>query len=192
MAKVVVKSKVKKVKRKFPVKIQAPEYLNSVELGTSQVTDLSLLPGKRAKVNLMYVTGNIKNQNIRLTFKITDVTSGLAQTTVCVYDQIPYYLGRFLKPGSDLIEDSFEVKTKDGKEIRLKPFIVTKMNASKTVLSSMRVKAREIMEKEIATKDYDEFISSIVFGKIQNVFRNELKAIFPLKALEFRKVELLN
>ena len=57
MAKVVVKSKVKKVKRKFPVKVQAPEYLSSKVLGESNVTDLNSLLGKTSKMNMMYVTG---------------------------------------------------------------------------------------------------------------------------------------
>ncbi len=192
MAKVVVKSKAKKIKRKFPVKIVAPEYLNSTELGSSQVTDLTSMVGKRAKVNLMYVTGNIKNQNIRLTFKVIEVSSGLANTTVAIYEQIPYYLSRYLKAGSDLVEDSIIVKSKDGFNIRIKPFIVTKMNSSKNTLTSMRAKTREVIANEAMSKTYDEFISAIISGKLQNVFRNEVKTIFPVKTFEFRKVELLN
>ena len=115
MAKVVVKSKVKKVKRKYPVEVRAPDFLNAYVLGRSDVTDLSTMVGKGAKVNLMYITGNAKNQNIRLGFRVTDVKSGLATTEVTSYEQIPYYLGRFVKKGSDLLEDSFTAKTKDEK-----------------------------------------------------------------------------
>lgn len=191
MAKVVVKSKVKKVKRKFPVKVQAPEYLSSVELGESSVTDLNSVVGKTSKMNMMYVTGNVKNQNIRLTFKITEVNSGLAKTTVSVYEQIPYYLGRFVKKGSDLVEDSFTVKSKDGLSVRVKPFIVTKQNTSTMVLSSIRLKFREVAKKEFESISYDEIMSSIISGKYQNVFRNELKKVFPLKVFEFKKAELV-
>ena len=122
MAKVVVKSKVKKAKRKFPVEIKAPEFLNSVTLGHSEVTDLNALVGKTSKMNLMYITGNVKNQNVRLTFGITEASSGLAKTTVKSYEQIPYYLGRFVKKGSDLVEDSVVSTTKDGQNVRVKPF----------------------------------------------------------------------
>ncbi len=190
MAKVVVKSKVKKVKRKFPVEIVAPEFLNSVHLGSSNVTDLSTMIGKTAKVNLMYVTGNIKNQNVRLVFKVEEVSSGLAKTQVSSYSQIPYYLGRFVKSGSDLVEDSFVAKTKDGKNVRVKPFIVTKMKVGQNVLSAIRTKSSDLIKKEVSTKTYDEFMSSVITGKVQSVFRNEVKKVFPLKAFEFRKVEM--
>lgn len=191
MAKIVVKSKVKKIKRKFPVETVAPEYLNSVKLGKSEVTDLNAMVGKTAKINLMYVTGNVKNQSIRLIFKIVEVASGLAKTEVIAYSQIPYYLGRFVKKGSDLVEDSFIVKTKDNVEVRVKPFIVTKNNASGMVLSALRNEARVLIGKEVGTKNYGEFISSVVYGKLQNSFRNDLKKILPIKSFEFKKVEML-
>lgn len=190
MAKVVVKSKVKKTKKKFPVEIRAPEYLNNYLLGNSQVTDLNSLVGKTAKINLMYITGNVKNQNVRLTFSVNEVNSGLAKTIVTKYDQIPYYLGRFVRKGSDLIEDSFEVTTKDSRVVTIKPFIVTKMNTSGLILSQIRKNLRELVEKDAKESVYDEFISSIIGGRIQNGYRTELKKIFPLKALEFKKVEL--
>jgi ribosomal protein S3AE len=190
MAKVVIKSKQKKVKRKFPVVVYAPEYLNSHKIGESEVTDLNQLIGRTSKINLMYITKSMKNQNIRLTFKIVDVASGKANTEVYVYEQIPYYLGRFLKTNSDLVEDSFVVETKDGVKVRVKPFIVTKGNTTELVRKAIRAKTREIVQKEASEKEYSEFISQIIFGKIQNVHRNDVKKIFPIKTFEFRKIEI--
>ena len=192
MAKVVVKSKAKKIKRKYPVEIRAPEYLNSVKLSSSNVTDLNLLVGMSSKVNMMYVTGNVKNQNIRLTFIVTEVSSGLAKTQVKTYEQIAYYLGRFVKKGSDLVDDSFVCKTKDKLSVRVKPFLVTKLNTSTLTKSLLRAKTRELVSKEAKESSYDEFMSSVIQGKIQVALRNDLKKIFPLKALEFRKVSLEN
>lgn len=191
MAKVVVKSKVKKIKRKYPVEIKAPEYLNSVSLGKSEVTDLNLVIGKTIKLNLMYITGNVKNQNVRLVFNVTEVNSGLAKTQISSYSQIPYYLGRFVKKGSDLVEDSFVAKTKDGIDVRVKPFIVSKTNASSMVLSALRVEAKKIITHDISTKTYEEFMGSVINGKIQTSYRNDVKKILPIKTFEFRKVEMV-
>ena len=191
MAKVVVKTKVKKLKRKFPVEIKAPEYLNSVSLGKSEVTDLNALVGKTTKLNMMYVSGNVKNQNIRLVFKVIEVSSGLAKTEVSAYYQIPYYLSRFVKAGSDLVEDSFVVVSKDGKTVKIQPFVVTKMNASAMIASAIRAAIKEIVTKDITSKTYDEFMASVIAGKVQTGYRNEIKKIFPLKTFEFREVELV-
>lgn len=191
MAKVVVKQKQKKAKRKYPVEVKAPEYLNSYVLGRSQVTDLTAFVGKTAKVNLMYITGNVKNQNVRLTFSVTEVSSGLATTEVKVYEQIPYYLGRLVRQGSDLVEDSFETQTKDGRVIRVKPFIVTKQNTSGLILSQIRKEARDLIEKEVGESTLDEFMNAVIGGRVQLTYRNELRKLMPLKAFEFRKVELV-
>ena len=191
MAKVVVKSKVKKVKKKFPVELKAPEYLNSVSLGHSNVTDLGDLVGKTAKLNMMYVSGNVKNQNIRLKLKVTEVNSGLAKTQVSVYEQIPYYLGRFLKAGADLVEDSYVATTKDGVKVRVKPFVVTKMNTGTNVASALREETRKLIDKEAKEHTYEEFIANVISAKMQNSLRTDLKKVFPLKTFEFRKVELV-
>lgn len=189
MAKVVVKSKVKKIKRKFPVEIVAPQSLASSTIGRADVTDLSTLVGRTSKLNLMHVTGNARNQNIRLTFKVTEVSSGKAVTEVKSYEQIPYYLGRQVKKGSDLVEDSFDLETKDGAKVRVKPFMITKQNASSIVKSSLRQKSRDLLTEDALTKTYDEFVGGVIHGKVQATFRNELKKIFPLKMFELRRVE---
>ncbi len=190
MAKVIVKTKVKKVKKKYPIEIKAPEYLNSFHIGNSQVTDLASTVGKTSKINLMYVTNNVKNQNIRLTFRIIEVASGLAKTEVVVYEQIPYYLGRHVKAGSELIEDSFSVKSKDGREVVLKPFIVGKENASSLIKSLLRKKTRELVSKELEKTNSDEYMAAVINGKVQTVYKNEIKKIFPIKALEFRMIQI--
>lgn len=187
---VVIKSKAKKAERKYPVQLVAPDYLNSIKVGEAQVSDLDAFVGKTAKINLMYITNNVKNQNIRLTFKVIDVKSGLAKTTVSHYEQIAYYLGRFVKAGSDLLEDSVVATSADGKKVRVKPFIVTKSQATGMILSALRKVAREQIAKELSQVTFDEFMSSVISGKVQNVLRNEVKKIFPLKTFEFKKVEL--
>lgn len=185
-----VKSKVKKTKRKFPVEIVAPEFLNSKRIGSSEVTDLNSLVGKTTKVSMMYITGSVKNQNVRLTFKINEVNSGLAKTQLSMYQQIPYYLGRHVKANSNLIEDSFVVKSKDGLDVRIKPFIVTKQMASGLVKSVIRNETKKIIGNELASKTYNEFMNEVIGGKVQIGFRNALKVILPLKAFEFKKISL--
>jgi len=190
MAKIAIKSKVKKVKRKFPVEFIAPEFLNSKKLGKANVTDLNSLVGKTSKINLMYITGNSRNQNIRLVFKVIDVSSGLAKTQVKSYSHIPYYLRRFVKVGSEIMEDSFVCTSKDKIKIRIKPFVITKGKTSSMVLSTLRNKVKELISKEVEKKTYDDFLNGVIYGKEQNLYKNELKKILPIKLFEFKKVEL--
>ena len=190
MAKVVVKQKTKKVKRKFPVEFIAPEVFNSKSLGTSSVSDLNKTIGKTIKLNMMYVADSVKFQNIRLTFKVTNVDSGKANTVVSDYEQVPYFLSRFVKKGSDLVEINETVMTKDNHKVLVKMFIVTKTCVSQLVLREIRLKAKELISKEALETDYNGLISNIVYGKIQQKLRNELKKITPIKVFEFKKTHL--
>lgn len=190
MAKVVVKSKVKKVKRKFPVEIRAPEYFGNQVLGNSNVSDISSFVGKTIKINLMYLTKNVKNQNVKLKFKIDEVNSGVASTKLVFYEQIQYYLNRFVKVDSTLVEDSFIYLSKDKKEVIVKPFIVTKSRATILKTSSLREVLRDLISKQISKMTAEEFVLAISNNKFQVMFRNELKKVFPLKSFEFKKVEI--
>lgn len=190
MAKIAIKTKAKKVKRKFPVEIKAPGIFKSISLGKSQITDMASLVGKTIKINLMYITKSVKNQNVRLIFSVNEVNAGVAKTEIKSYVQIPYYLNRFLKAGSNLIEDTHTYTSKDHKEIIVKPFIVTRNNVSSMLASAIRSKTRELITSELKVKTADEFIFSITNGRVQLAFRNELKKIFPLKAFEFKRLDI--
>ena len=191
MAKVVVKQKVKKVKRKFPVEFVAPEIFNSKVIGQANVSDLNKTIGKTIKINMMYVADSVKFQNIRLTFKVIEVDSGKAKTEVSNYEQVPYFLSRFIKKDSDLVEVNEYVTTKDNKKVLVKLFIVTKHNESQLVLREIRAQVKDIVKKEAADMSYTDFISNIVYSKIQQKIRNELKKITPIKVFEFKKTQLI-
>ena len=190
MAKVVVKKQTKKLKKKFPVEFIAPEVFKSKSLGSTNVSDLNGTVGKTIKMNMMYVAENVKFQNIRLTFKVEEVTSGKAKTQVSGYEQIPYYLSRFIKKGSDLIEKNCVIMTKDSKEVLVKLFIVTRDNVSQLVLTQVRSQVDEIIKREAQATNYEDFISNIVYGKLQHNLRAELKKITPIKVFEFKKTLL--
>ena len=191
MAKVVVKQKVKKIKRKFPVEFVAPELFNSKVIGQANVSDLNKTVGKTIKINMMYVADSVKFQNIRLTFKVVEVDSGKAKTQISNYEQVPYFLSRFIKKDSDLVEVNEYVTTKDNHEVLVKLFIVTKHNESQLVLREVRAQAKELVKKEATEMVYSDFISNIVYSKIQQKIRNELKKITPIKVFEFRKTQLI-
>ncbi|MCH8519750.1 MAG: hypothetical protein LAT82_03265 [Nanoarchaeota archaeon] len=191
MAKVVVKQKIKKIKRKFPIEFIAPEIFNSKVIGQANVSDLNKTVGKTIKINMMYVADSVKFQNIRLTFKVMEVDSGKGKTEVSNYEQVPYFLSRFIKKDSDLVEVNEYVTTKDNKEVLVKLFIVTKHNESQLVLREIRAQARDLVKKEAIDMTYNDFISNIVYSKIQQKIRNELKKITPVKVFEFKKTELI-
>lgn len=192
MAKVVVKQKTKKIKKKFPVEFIAPELFNSKSLGQTQVSDLTKTVGKNITMNMMYIADSVKFQNIRLTFKVVSVESGKAQTQIAKYEQVPYFLSRFVKRDSDLVEINQTVTTKDNFEVIVKMFIVTKSQVSQLVLGQIRSKAKQLIVDEAKNVVYSDLMSGIIYSKYQQKLRNDLKSITPVKVFEFKKTELIS
>lgn len=192
MAKVVVKQKTKKIKKKFPVEFIAPELFNSKSLGHTQISDLNKTIGKNITLNMMYIAESVKFQNIRLTFKVTSIDSGKAQTQIAKYEQVPYFLSRFVKKDSNLIEVNQVIITKDNFEVIVKMFIVTKNHVSQLVLGQIRHQAKKLIEEEAKHVVYSDLMGGIIYSKYQQKLRNDLKSITPIKVFEFKKTELIN
>jgi ribosomal protein S3AE len=56
--------------------------------------------------------------------------------------------------------------------------------------SAIRDKTKELITAELRIKSADEFVLAVTNGRIQLAFRNEIKKIFPLKAFEFKKIDI--
>jgi small subunit ribosomal protein S3Ae len=188
MAKVVVKSKIKKVKKKFPVKFIAPKFLNSKILGESLVTDLKAVIGKIITMNMMYVSGSIKNQNIRLKFNVENVDSGNAKTQICGYEHISYFLKRNIKKGTNLIDHRILAKLKTNEVLIIKPIIVTKSKISGLTKKNIRAELLRLIETSLKEIEFEDFFSQVLDGRIQLKIKNDLKKISPIKTLEFKKI----
>ncbi len=191
MAKVVVKTKIKKVKKKFPVEFIAPAFLNSKTLGMGEITNLADLSSKTIKLNMMYVTGNMKNQHIRLKFRVSEIETKRAKTKLCEYEYIPYYLKRNIKKDITIVEDRFIVISKDNEEIIIKPFLITKTKISALKRKNICFELIEFVETFCKTNSTDEIFAEVLYDKMQLKLKNILKKIVPLKVLEFKKVTVI-
>lgn len=190
MAKVKVKTRTKTAKKKFPVRYESPEFLGSVNLGEYNVTSLEKLKGKKLMLNLMFLTKNVRHQNVRLYFRVTDVHTGVAKTEVCNYEVISYYLSKMLRKGTTLIEDNFVAENKEERKLKISPFIVTKNQVSGTVKTEIRKKVRELLSDYMKKSTAEEVYNGVITGNLQSYLRNEIKNIVPVKALDFKKIQL--
>lgn len=190
MVKVKIKSKAVKAKKKFPVRIKAPEYLNNFLLGESNVSSLENLEGKTCLIGLMFVTKNIKHKNVRMKFRINEVSSGEAKTEACLYEMLPYYLSRTLRAGKPLVEDRFEVESKDERVLVIKTFIVLQNKVSQEIKSEVRKLVRDTLKSFAGKSNSDDIFKTVIDNTMQNTLQSEIKKVTQVKNIEFRKVEL--
>jgi len=180
----------KKGKKKW-YQIQAPDFISKNSLGETTSIDPKNLINKHLSKGLSEVTNDPKMQNAKITFTINNVIDNKCLTIVSGYELVSSYLRRAVKVGKDRIDDSFIAETKDKVKIRVKPFIVTKFKCNNSIKRSIRDTAREILIKEASSYDFNQFLTEIIFHKIQSQIKEKVTKIYPVTLAEVRMITRL-
>lgn len=179
----VVKSK----KGKKWYEIVSKDFKNQI-LGET-LTDIEKnLVGRKLDVDLLTLTNNPKKQNTRLVFKINNVVQDKANTEIQAYYLINSYVKKIMRKNINKVEDSFLVKTKDGK-VRIKPILLTKSKVSKSIAKSIRKEMKDYLIKESSKLNFSDFLQNVLYDRMQKNLRQKLNKIYPLVVCEFRRVE---
>ncbi len=190
MAKVqkVRKSKIRK-KKWYPI-LATKEFGERV-VGETLVYDASELIGRCITVNLMSLTNDFKKQNIHIQFLISGLKGQTATTKLRGYKVIDAAIKRLVRRKKNSVNYSFMLKTADNASVRIKPFIVTRLNICKSVLTDLRKGAREYLVRYAKKKKFGEIITDLVSNRLQREMKSRLSKIYPLKAVEIRKMKLM-
>ncbi len=176
-------------KKYFPV--MAPKIFQERELGKSLAFDPASLEGRRMCVNLMVLTGNIKKQEVNLTFVVDTVKGDTAYTTVRKYEISPASIKRKVRRQRDRLDESFQCVTQDNKMIRIKPLIITAVKTSNLVRAALRRSSIQFIINTIKRTDYDTLIMDVINDKLQREVAKHVKKIVPIRFVNIRKLEYL-
>ena len=177
-----------KKKKWFP--IFAPQQFQGMSLGETYVAESTLMADKFITVNLSTLTRSMRKQNVNIHFKVDKVEDGKASTTIIGYSLINAAMKRLVRRGRDKITDSFLVKTKNKKVMRIKPILITLNKGTKSTQSAVRLEARRVIREHVFTKNIEETFSDIIDAKLQKMVKEACQKIYPLKTVEFRMAKL--
>ena len=135
------------------------------------------------------LTRIFKGKSMIITIRTKVVNDDEVQTSPYELRLMPYYIRRMVRRGTNYIEDSFTVETKDVL-IRLKPILVTRRKVSRAVRKTLRNKAREELEIWAKEKTSEELFEEILKNKIQKELSMKLKKIYPLGLCEIRVIKV--
>ncbi|MFH1915777.1 MAG: hypothetical protein ABIJ21_00795 [Nanoarchaeota archaeon] len=183
---------VQKKKKKKWIPLIAGEPFSGKQIGECPVYETPQLLGRMVTVNYMTLTGDMKKQHINLSFKVTDIKEGQAHAEITRYVIIPSSLRRFVRKGRNKIDDSFVVKTKDDKYVRIKPLLVTNSRTDKSVTTNLRVTTKKILQNVLSTYSFSQLVEEIITYKLQKYLRDILHKTYPLKTCEIRNFRLLD
>jgi len=180
-----------KWKKKKWYKILAPEVFNSQILGETSTFEVDKVVGKAMNVNLMNLTGEVRNQNVNIKLKVREVKENQGHTEVVGYTLSPAFIKRVVRRRHTRVDATYTIKTKDNKSMIVKPLIITKNRANRSEVTILRTTTLETLTEIAGNTNYTDFIKGIVQYRTQLDMRKKLSKIYPLKTFEIKKMRLV-
>lgn len=170
-------------KRKKFFEVEIPSINKNTELLAYDVEELE---GRHIKYDLTRV---LRGKSTVLGAKVK-VENGKAIANPVQIKLMPYYLKRMVRKGTNYVEDSFSIETKNG-QVRIKPFLITRRKVSRAVRKALREKAKEELTNYAKSKTNVQIFEDILKNALQKNLSLKLKKVYPLSLCEIRilKVE---
>ncbi|MBD3309887.1 hypothetical protein GF351_01570 [Candidatus Woesearchaeota archaeon] len=187
MAKAVSDKKGKEKKRWYPV--LAPKIFNEQVIGETLLYDPQHALGRTTTANLMHLTGDVRKQNITLKFEVNAVEDNKILTIPKAYEMGYSSIKRFVRRRQDKLEDSLLLKTADGKEVRIKPLVITRSTTKGSVKHALRQTLRKEIISFVKKNTFEALFNEIIMYKMQMNLKSKLNEIYPIKICEIRALK---
>jgi len=194
MAKARARAAARKVKDKWKAKnwyqIQAPPLFDNIPVAETLAEKPSMLKGRVTGVSLQDLTGDFRKSHIKLFFRIHNVEESTAHTQLAGSTLTSDYIRRMIRRRRSRIDGIYDVNTRDGAQIRVKPFATTE----RRIQSSQKKVIREVMKKTITDTGkaltLNEFFRDALDGKLGSDVYKNCKNLYPVKRVEIYKIEV--
>jgi small subunit ribosomal protein S3Ae len=196
MAKARTRTSTKKIKDKWKSKgwyaVLAPPTFDSVQIADTLADGPSSVMGRIAEISLQDLTNDFRKSHIKLFFRVNKVEETNAYTQFVGHTLTSDYLRRMIRRRKSKVDGVYDITTRDGAVLRVKPFATT----DKRIQNSQKKVVREAMKKTLfdqgTTSTLSEFIKAILDGKTGSDIYKNCKGFYPVKRIEIYKSELVS
>ena len=194
MAKARARSAARKVKDKWKAKnwyqIQAPSLFDNAPISETLSDKPDSLIGRVTQISMQDLTNDFRKSHIKLFFKINKVEESTASTYFKGHTLTSDYLRRMIRRRKSRVDGVYDVETKDGAYLRVKPFAITE----KRIQNSQKKLIRSVMKETIVnngkTKTLNELLKEILEGRTGSEIYKNCKKFYPVKRVEIHKTEI--
>ena len=194
MAKARARSTARKVKDKWRAKnwyqILAPTLFDSTPVSETLSDKPNNLIGRITEVSLQDITNDFRKAHIKLFFKIDKIQDGNAHTQFNGHTLTSDYLRRMIRRRKSRVDGVYDIETRDGAYLRVKPFAITEKRIQNSQKKLIRNVMKETITKEGKTKTLNEFLRDTLEGKTGSMIYKNCKKFYPVKRVEIYKTEL--
>jgi small subunit ribosomal protein S3Ae len=196
MAKARTRTSTKKIKDKWKSKgwyaVLAPPTFDSVQIADTLSDGPSSMMGRVAEISLQDLTNDFRKSHIKLFFRINKVEETNAYTQFVGHTLTSDYLRRMIRRRKSKVDGVYDITTRDGAVLRVKPFATT----DKRIQNSQKKVVREAMKKTLfdqgTTSTLSEFVKAILDGKTGSDIYKNCKGFYPVKRIEIYKSEVVS
>jgi len=188
--------KTRKIKDKWKEKrwisVKAPDSFNNITVGYVPITDEEKAKGRVIEVTLFDILkGDPSQHQYKIYFQIVNVKDEKATTIFKRYEYAKEFLRSLIRRGSSKINFIIDTETKDGSVFRIKVLALTHRQLNTSRKHSLRLIAKQVIEKNVSQMDLDEFVQAACYGKINSDIMGEAKKIIRLRHVGLEKVKLI-
>jgi len=195
MAKARARTTARKVKDKWKSKnwyqILAPTLFDAIPVAETLSETPDNLIGRVTEVSLQDITNDFRKSHIKLAFKVERVEQTSAYTTLKGTALTSDYLRRMIRRRKSRIDGVFDVETRDGALVRIKPFAIAEKRIQSSQKKLIRNVMNDVIQKEGKAKTLNEFIRDSIDGKIGSEIHKHCKIYYPVKRIEVNKTEVM-
>ncbi|MFQ5839023.1 MAG: 30S ribosomal protein S3ae [Thermoplasmata archaeon] len=185
----------KRVKDRWKAKgwytIHAPEMFNRAVLGETPSEDVSKLLNRVTEVTVQDLTGDFSKMHIKVQFRVNNIKGSEASTTFTGHDMTADYIRRLTRRKRSRIDGTFDVKTKDGAIMRVKPMAITDRRIQSSKQSAIRKVMHRVIYERAVSMTLAEFVKAMILGDMAREVAVACKSVQPIFRVEIRKSELL-
>ena len=168
----------------------APEQFDRTELGSTFADEPDKVHGRTVEVTLGDITGDQGENNTKLTFKVTDVSSDAAYTEFIKHELARDYVRSLVRRGASKVDVAITVLTTDDYRVQLQPVAFTTKKADRNQEKAIRRVMIDLVREAAAERTFDELVDSIIEGRLSSAIYGEAKTIYPLRRVEVQKLTL--
>ncbi len=181
----------KKKKQKIWYSLIAPSMFGKKKIGETPADDPEKVLGRTVEVSLQELTGDFAKAHLKVILKVVDIKGLEAHTVFVGHSTTTDYVKRMARRHKSKIDGVFDVTTKDGKRIRVKPSAYTAKRIQTSKKRAIRAVMKEVIETMAQNNTLEDFVKFMLDGEIGKQTYKLAKPIYPVKRVEVHKSELL-
>jgi small subunit ribosomal protein S3Ae len=177
--------------KKHWYEIVAPESFGGKVIGETPAADPRQLVGRKIETGLMNISRDYAKFYIKLILVINRVEGSKAYTSFVGHDVMRERVYRMVQRRTRRVDVIQTVKTKDGRILNVKSVFVLIRRTNSAIKISARTLAKELVENLAKENTFENFISMIIKGDLQQLVRKKCSKVYPVGNVEIRKTELV-